>query len=337
METPIQAKKKRPRIDRTNVRISAVGAILRAVERISPWFGERLSLATFRKPRQTVLPLSGPAGEPELRWFDVGGIQCAIYIWHSETLDYRTRRKPVLLVHGWGDSGLRLRNFVPELLALGHDVIAFDAIGHGRSGGRQSDVGQIARTIAVLNKHYGGFDRVIAHSAGSAATMIAAARRELPIEHAVLLSTPASAAERVREFVRCFGLSERTSIFMLDYLFRHIGAPADEEGWLGYIQGVKARTKVYHDPEDRILPYREAEALRDRLPNVELHPVKGLGHFRLLNDRAVIEGAVAHVHADAQHAPHTASQSAEVHPPVRPHEPRNASNDHCGKAIPLAS
>lgn len=336
METPIQAEM-RPRNNRTNVRISALGAILRAAERTWPWLGERLALATFRKPRRTVLPLSGPAGEPKLRWFDVGGIQCAMYIWRSETRNERTRRKPVLLVHGWGDSGLRLRNFVPALLALGHDVIAFDAIGHGRSGGRRSDVGRIASTIAALNKRYHGFDRVIAHSAGSAATMIAAAWRELPIEHAVLLSTPASAAERVREFVRCFGLGERTRIYMLDYLFRHIGAPADEEGWLGYIEGVTARTKVYHDPEDRILPYREAEALRDRLPNVQLHPAKGLGHFRLLNDRAVIEGAVAHLHAEAQPAPHTATQSAEVHPHVRPREPRNASNDRFDNAIALAS
>src|SRR5262252_7947571 len=48
----------------------------------------------------------------------------------------------VLLAHGWGSRGARLRSFVDPLVASGRSVVTFDAPGHGDSSGRTSSLPQ---------------------------------------------------------------------------------------------------------------------------------------------------------------------------------------------------
>ena len=50
----------------------------------------------------------------------------------------------ILLVHGWGGHAARLRRYVRPLNAAGFRVVAFDAPGHGGSGGGPVSLPEIA-------------------------------------------------------------------------------------------------------------------------------------------------------------------------------------------------
>ena len=51
----------------------------------------------------------------------------------------RARDPVVVLVHGWGGRGTQLRAFIARLLARGLSVVAYDAPGHGMTGGAEAN------------------------------------------------------------------------------------------------------------------------------------------------------------------------------------------------------
>src|ERR1700687_5449738 len=96
----------------------------------------------------------------------------------------------VLLVHGWGSRGARLHSFVEPLVAAGYSVIAFDAPGHGASGGATLALPPFAHAIGDVARAAGGIQAVVAHSMGSPSVALAISRG-LAVERAVFLAPAA--------------------------------------------------------------------------------------------------------------------------------------------------
>ena len=95
----------------------------------------------------------------------------------------------VLLVHGWNGRATQLGAFVEPLLARGYRVVAFDAIGHGESAGKQSSLPEFANCIRQIADELGGVYAIVAHSLGGAATTFALAYG-LRAERLVYVSHP---------------------------------------------------------------------------------------------------------------------------------------------------
>ena len=54
----------------------------------------------------------------------------------------------VLLAHGWGGYAAQMRGFVPQLLAAGYRVVAYDQPAHGLSEGKLSGLPDFAGALA---------------------------------------------------------------------------------------------------------------------------------------------------------------------------------------------
>ena len=78
----------------------------------------------------------------------------------------------ILLAHGWGSHAGRLSGFVPELLAAGFGVTAFDFPGHGQSGGRLASLPEFVDAVALVARTVAPI-ALVGHSLGAAACALA--------------------------------------------------------------------------------------------------------------------------------------------------------------------
>jgi abhydrolase domain-containing protein 8 len=103
----------------------------------------------------------------------------------------------VVLVHGSGGRAEQWRDVLPGLLAAGHHVLRYDALGHGdsaapRQWGAYAGRQYVEDLRAVVARHGGARNLLVGHSYGCSVILAAlCAGLKPPIERAVLLGPPA--------------------------------------------------------------------------------------------------------------------------------------------------
>jgi pimeloyl-ACP methyl ester carboxylesterase len=217
---------------------------------------------------------------------DVDGIRIATYVWGDPA------RQPYLLfAHGWSSHGTRVAPWVAPLQAAGYAVVAFDQMGHGRSGGERTTLPDFACCLLAVGHHYGPAAAVVGHSLGGAATAVALARG-LAAERAILIAPaadPLAAMERFSRFVglgtafgrRLAALFERETRVPVDDLQAHRNAPM-----------IGRPALIVHDLEDREVPWAEGERYARFWPGARMISTRGLGHNRIAAHPQVIEDAL---------------------------------------------
>jgi pimeloyl-ACP methyl ester carboxylesterase len=268
----------------TTGRVIATG--FRLLDRIAPATAQRLAFEWFGTPQRR-------AEKPFIRGhrFTITGEGPELAVW--DWGDGRT----VLLVHGWNGNGAQLSGFVPALMRAGCYVAAPDLPAHGASGGNRSNVRAMADALLRVGRRVGPVHGVIAHSLGAAAAVIAMAEG-LGAERAVLIAPPADLPRYAWHYGRILGLSPQSSARLLDRLDAALGGrDAFDMVRLAGLQ--TARTLLLHDPEDREVPFSDADTLARHWPGARLVPVRGAGHTRALRDPEVISRAVSFI-ADPQ-------------------------------------
>jgi pimeloyl-ACP methyl ester carboxylesterase len=208
---------------------------------------------------------------------------------------YRWGQGPrVLLAHGWGGHASQLGSLVPPLVEAGFEVVAYDALGHGASVGGRTDVMDMARTIEEIGEKVGGFHAIVAHSLGAAAAALALEAGVLTTT-LVVINSAASVETFMRRFSRLTGASPRT----MDYLRHriewihgralHTASPAPLLAKAG-VPGL-----VVFDHDDWEFDPQEGLELAVGWGNATVMATRGLGHRRILDDPAVVEGVVKYV------------------------------------------
>ena len=259
-----------------------ISAGVRVLDTVAPAAAQRLAFDWFGMPRRR----SEKPFIPGHRFRVTGdGPDLAVWDWG----DGRT----VLLVHGWNGNGAQLAGFVPPLLRAGCYVAAPDLPAHGSSGGSRANVRVMADALLRLGRRVGPVHAVIAHSLGAAATVIAMAEG-LGAERAVLIAPPADLPRYAWHFGRVVGLSPRSSAGLIARLDAAMGG-RDAFDLVRLAELQTARTLLLHDPEDREVPYSDADALARAWPGATLQPMRGAGHTRALRDPEVISRAVSFI------------------------------------------
>ncbi len=90
---------------------------------------------------------------------------------------------PVVLVHGFTQTGRSWRHLVPRLVAAGHEVITVDAPGHGGSGAVRADLWLGADLLAAT----GGRAAYVGYSMGGRLVLHLALRHPSLVERLVVL------------------------------------------------------------------------------------------------------------------------------------------------------
>jgi pimeloyl-ACP methyl ester carboxylesterase len=200
----------------------------------------------------------------------------------------------VLLAHGWGSRGARLRSFVEPLVASGRSVVAFDAPGHGASGGRTSSLPQFARAIRAVTDAAGGIEAAVAHSLGCASVAFAMTRG-LSLTRAVFVAPAANPGAYTEKFARTLAIPAPVLERMKRRFEETYGLTWDELDVPRAARGFRAGLLVIHDRDDTEVPFQNGEAIAAAWPGATLVPTEGLGHTRIVHDSVVVARAVAFV------------------------------------------
>jgi pimeloyl-ACP methyl ester carboxylesterase len=194
----------------------------------------------------------------------------------------------VLLMHGWGGTAKQMGSLVTALLDANCAVTALDGPGHGAARGFRPSMPVFARAIVAASERLGPFAGLVAHSLGAGAATVALSRG-VSVERAVFLAPLVEPQAHFERLVAELGL-ERGALLSL--AGRHFGIRWEDADVARHARELRIPLRVFHDPADRTVPFRESEALLESWRGAKLVPAEGLGHRRILADRGVVAGTL---------------------------------------------
>jgi pimeloyl-ACP methyl ester carboxylesterase len=197
----------------------------------------------------------------------------------------------VLLVHGWQGRGAQLGSFVDPLLSRGFRVVTFDAPAHGASPGTRSSLVHFARAIESVAAATGPLHAAVAHSMGSP-SLTWAFRNGALAQRVVFIAPPVDVDDFTRHMASLLNLGPDVVRATQRRLERRLGASTAELHMQRLAPRMRVPLLVFHDEDDRDVPLRCGELVANAWPGAELVRTQGLGHHRILRDRAVLERAV---------------------------------------------
>lgn len=201
--------------------------------------------------------------------------------------------KVVLLVHGWDAKALDYYKMIPVLVANGYKVIAFDGPAHGQSEGDLSNLVHFKEAIGKLIHIVGKPYAIIGHSMGAGASTYFLMEEEVKIERLVLLAVPII-SKRFFDYV--FDLMKiplrlRKALYVS--MEEKFGKKIEYYNLTERKEPIKAdKIFVVYDKQDEDVPASEVEQFLATRPAVKSMLTDGIGHNRIMKDKAVIEEVV---------------------------------------------
>lgn len=203
----------------------------------------------------------------------------------------------VLLAHGWGGNAAQMRPFVFPLLCAGYRVIAYDQPAHGVSEGKLTALPDFAEVFGEVAAYHGGVHGVIAHSLGGAAAALALASGKAFYRRIVLVSPPSDLVGYSRRFARWYWMPEPVRKAMQAAIEERYGVRWEELELARVAPRLAAKALVIHDRDDRMIPWRQGNAVAQHWRGARLMTTQDLGHGRILQDEAVTAAAVDFIDA----------------------------------------
>jgi pimeloyl-ACP methyl ester carboxylesterase len=171
-----------------------------------------------------------------------------------------------------------------ELEKAGYTVWAFDAPAHGKSGSKTTNLFEFAALVARLTRELGIKDLVVSHSFGSGASVFAFHQHpKLCPKQLSMITSPNRYADAFTEFGQMIGLTQKQLDFMFRLIKNRFGYSPDELVVAKWIDALPAANiQLLHAPEDKIIRFDRAEKIAAASNKVQLIPMPGAGHYRIL-------------------------------------------------------
>jgi omega-6 fatty acid desaturase (delta-12 desaturase) len=262
--------------------VKAARTFYRGVGAVAPGLAGRVAARHFMRSRTGKAPLKdmAPLGATAIQIHGGAPIRNG-YHWGS-------RGPAVLLVHGWGSDSSSMYSLVAPLQKRGFRVVAFDAPAHGTQPGTHTTMTAFKSAVAGVIDTVGGVHAVIAHSLGGIAAVSAiAAGRLQPPQRLVLVSAPCSLPTVIERWSRFLSIGNRAVLHMKADLKRRNGVPVDHWDIAERGCDFDGQVIIFHDHDDSLVPFCEAEKIAIALRHTKLRGTAGLGHRRILFDPAV--------------------------------------------------
>ena len=188
----------------------------------------------------------------------------------------------VLMVHGWNSRGTHWRKMIQPLIESGFQAITIDAPAHGESEGRQSDIINFARALAIAGQELGGhLAAVIGHSSGAAAVMIAL-QSGLEAEAVVLLAPPASLELMVSRWAKLRGVTDDDLTLFMHLLERRLEVSFQDYHFVESVQRFPMPALIVHDLQDTFFPISDGLAIAEAWHGSTFFQTNGYEHLSLM-------------------------------------------------------
>ncbi len=256
-----------------------------------PPLAQKLAAILFTTPKRH----KPPQAEKELLKTGVRGEltlgQGKIVYWRFGSSEH-----PLIVTsHGWSGRGGQFREFVPELLRSGFQVILFDHLGHGESSGKRSSVAAYADGILALQKFLESQDQkieaFITHSVGGPSVLLIL-KRGLDLNKIVVIAPPDSLINYSKHFAKLLGMTENARLRMQQHFEKLLNFHWAEMELPYSVQNLNVKALFIHDEDDWDVALESSMAYVKAWPGSELLQTRGLGHNRILKDKNVVEKTV---------------------------------------------
>lgn len=271
----------------TTVRISVprpLRSAMGALDLVAPPLAARVARALYFRPRRL------KAREAEREILSKG----ARFVISDEGVDVVGRTwgegPTVVLIHGWSGHLGQLTPFVEPLVRRGFRVVGFDWPAHGESEGTAASLLHASRVLFSLQRLFGPFHGVVAHSFGAAAAIFAA-REGLQVGRLALSAPVASVRRYIDEYSAAFQFSERQRSSFVASCEAWLHRPFSDFEPLSAARAVSRPAVVFHSEDDPEVALEDVRALAQAL-GAELRVQQGLGHRKLLRDETCVTEAV---------------------------------------------
>ena len=193
----------------------------------------------------------------------------------------------VLLVHGWEGRGSQMGHFVKPLLEAGYRVISFDALAHGDSPGKRTNMLEFARIIGDIDNYSGGFDAIIGHSLGGTAAGYTIAEG-VRARSLITICSPTTIEFIFNAFAEQIRASQETIRRLSQFLEDFTGKRSPEFSFVDFATKVAVPGLIIHDQDDKEIHYSQAKALHEHWAESKIFLTNGLGHKRVLRSQEII-------------------------------------------------
>lgn len=194
----------------------------------------------------------------------------------------------VLLVHGWNGRAAQMAPLARHIAEQGYRAVAIDITGHGDSPGTRtqwqffrSDLLQLVRALDQ------DIHTLIGHSAGALAMMAARHAGEVGASRYACISAPSHPFPPIEVIRR--KLAPRPAVInrYQALIAEQLGASWDDMQAGAFYRGLREKTLLICDQDDRIVNHHEGDKLSGLMPTAQLLKTQGYGHTRILNAQEV--------------------------------------------------
>jgi pimeloyl-ACP methyl ester carboxylesterase len=218
----------------------------------------------------------------------IGAREAVVYRWGSGP-------QTVLLVHGWRGRASQFAAIIQALESPDRTIVAFDAPGNGDSPGTQTDLRDYLGVIRAVADDAGGLDLLIGHSFGAIGIFVAV-REGVRARRMVSIAGISNMNYTYGTFAQALELPKRLNA-LLRRKIEHDTFGGDTGIWRRFVAELDPTDQtpllVIHDRDDHVIGFHQAEIIAGAHlgPTTELLTT-GLGHTRVLADRAVVRAIV---------------------------------------------
>ena len=189
----------------------------------------------------------------------------------------------LLLIHGWSGAAGQFFPLMEKLAAAGFTAITYDQIGHGNSGGRQTNLPCFIHTLEDVladQQTRQPLLGIIGHSMGAVAAInvLADGETSLPL---AMLAPAFSLKEQMFERVTQAGIPRAILSELFEDIAGQSGLHINHLQAEDKLAGYPGPVTIIHDSEDPMAPYRLSQGVAQR-HGIPLITTQGFGHNRLL-------------------------------------------------------
>ncbi len=256
------------------------------LEYLSPFLTSRLATYLFFTPIRFKSPISENTlyKSAEKSYLKYKKKKVQIYQWGNS-------KQAVLLVHGWAGRATQIAQLAKPLIASGYKIYAFDAPAHGRSEGKQTNLMEFTELIQKLTAMHPEIKAIIGHSMGGTAS-INALVQGVKTDKCVIIGTPAYTEWILTAFCEQIQVSTKVEILMKAYIERKFNRTFKDLNNSSMVKDITSEGLIIHCEDDIDAPVEDASIIHKNWKNSTLVLTKGLGHRRILKNKAIAQSII---------------------------------------------